>query len=103
MTQTDRNQVYFEDQDADIADSTHVFADGAVKNIAIWGDFGSGTATLEGSPDGGTTWIVLKKNDGTDAAYTAAVIDKIDVLKTGMQTRVVLSGSTSPDLNARLF
>lgn len=93
---------YFENQAAD-GNSSEILADGAIKNIALWGDFGGGTATLKGSPDNGTTWITLKKNDGTDATFTTNSIEKIDVLKNGLLSRLELAGSTTPDLNAKVF
>lgn len=75
-------------------DGTGVGADGGSKTVAVWAtDFGSGTVTLQGSPDGGTTWITLTIS-GSSATFTANAIRMIDRLGQGMQVRATLSGSS---------
>lgn len=58
----------------------------------VKGTFGSGTVTMEFSPDGGTTWAT------TGAAKTADGMASADV-PSGM-LRLTLTGATSPNLNA---
>lgn len=100
---TPRSTDLLENQTTNITDPTPIQADGAVKAVAVWGNFGSGTVTLQGSPDNGTTWITLKKTDGSDATFTANAIEKINVLKNGLFLRATLSGATSPNVNAKVF
>lgn len=57
--------------------------------------FGSGTLTLETSPDGGTTWV------STGVTITTATANSFrqSSLVFGQLFRVTLSGATSPTLN----
>lgn len=58
--------------------------------VAAYADtWGSGTVTLQGSPDGGTTWIAI-----TDAAFTA---NGYAVVKVPFPSvRAILAGATNP-------
>lgn len=69
--------------------------------LAVWGTFGSGTVTLQFSPDSGTTWVTAKDMNGTDIAYTTARGVEI-IAPHGELLRCVLSGSTSASINAKL-
>lgn len=90
-------------QTADIANPSPIDADGAIKTYAVWGNFGGGTVTLQASPDNGSTWITLKKSDGSDANFTSNSIEIIDVMKNGLKIRATLSGSTGANINAKVF
>jgi hypothetical protein len=57
------------------------------------GTFGSGTLTVQASPDDGTTWI------STIATMTAAGVINF-LAGDGVLYRLNLSGSTAPSLNA---
>lgn len=83
---------------------TGVDGDGSGKALAIWAtDFGGGTVTIQGSPDGGTTWITLTV-DGAAATFTANAIRYLERIGQGMQIRAILSGSSGADaVNVRLF
>ena len=83
---------------------TGVKADGGGKTLAVWAtSFGSGTVTIQGSPDGGVTWITLTIA-GNPAAFTANSIRYIDRLGQGMQIRAILAGSTgASNVNAAIF
>lgn len=79
-------------------------ATGGSKTLAVWGDdFGSGTVTVEASPDGGTTWIGLTIT-GSPLALTAKGVRFIERLGQGMQVRATLTGATAPsNVSAMLF
>lgn len=98
-----RKQFLLENQTVDIADPTPIEADGAIKTFAVWGSFGGGVVTLEGSPDGGATFIVMKKSDGSNSTFTSDSIEILDVMKNGMIIRATLSGSTGANVNAKLL
>lgn len=56
------------------------------------GDFGGGTLTIHLSPDGGTTYY------STGLSLTAAGLLTVNV-KDGDKIKLVLAGSTSPDID----
>lgn len=69
--------------------------------VSIFGTFGSGTVTLQASPDSGTTKITLKDLTGT--TYSATTNDMVGIeLGTGatnsdaMILYAVMTGSTNP-------
>jgi hypothetical protein len=92
-----------EDISAD-ANGTGVNADGGGKTVSIWAtNFGGGTVTIQGSPDGGTTWITLTEG-GVAVAFIANAVRYIDRLGIGMQIRATLVGSAGADsVNVKLF
>lgn len=64
---------------------------GTANTLYINGTFGSGTITLEASPDG-TTWISIPGQ-----SWTAAAVANIQFRYAKL--RIVLTGSTSPAIN----
>lgn len=72
--------------------------DGAEFVLAIFAtSFGGGTVTLEGSPDGGVTWIGLTKLvDNSAATFTANTFVVLYQIAQGYLVRARLSGATSP-------
>lgn len=64
--------------------------------FAAYGTFGSGTCKLQGSPDGGTTWIDIASASFTANGY---VVVKVPFPR----VRAVLSGATSPEITAVLY
>ena len=59
--------------------------------------WGSGTATLQASCDGGTTWFTMLKPEGsTGITFTANGYANALPCGKGAVVRAVLSGSTSP-------
>ncbi|MGY4469361.1 hypothetical protein ACVWWK_005070 [Bradyrhizobium sp. LB9.1b] len=40
-------------------------------SIAVWGNFGGGTVTLQMSPDSGTTWINVDRGGDSFVTFTA--------------------------------
>ncbi|KKM04824.1 hypothetical protein LCGC14_1760320 [marine sediment metagenome] len=86
-------------------DGTAVNADGSNKTLCVWGtDFGGGTVSIEGSPDNGTTWILLQLINGADAQFTANTFKVIDRLGQGTLIRATLTSSSgADDVNAALF
>jgi hypothetical protein len=84
-----------------------VLADGSNKTLAVWattgGSFGGGSVTINGSPDGGVTWITLTYN-GSPAVFTSNIVLLADRLCTGMMFQAVLSGSSGAShVNAAIF
>jgi len=66
-------------------------------------DFGSGTVTVQVSPDGGTTFIDIPDQSGTAITFTANGVTNFelygngDPISTGsVQIRLALAGSTAP-------
>lgn len=75
--------------------------------ISILGTFGSGTAVVQMSPDGGTTKITQKTESGS--AYSATANDTVNIRLGRGSTNsdqpilyVTLTGSTNPSLTAIL-
>lgn len=75
-------------------------------NVGLWSDIciqgfgtfgGSGTITVEGSNDGGTTWATLHDHTGADAIFTAAGIKQIAETPGAIR---VLAGGTGLDAAA---
>lgn len=97
-----KEYLLLENQTSNIANPTAIFPNGGKSLLAVWGDFGGGIVAIEASPDGGSTWIPVKK-DGTPAQYTENEIDTGDFFQKGLQFRAVVSGATNPNLNARIF
>jgi len=68
-------------------------------------NFGSGTVTLQASPDDGTTFIDVPDVAGTAVAFTANGMTNFELyssrnIKTGevTQLRLALAGSTAPTI-----
>jgi hypothetical protein len=68
-------------------------------------DFGSGTVTLQGSPDGGTTFIDIPDQAGTAITFTADGVTNFELYGNAdpvssevVQIRLALAGSTSPTI-----
>lgn len=71
-------------------------------NFAIWGTF-SGTAQLEKSFNGGTTWLpCCKDNDGTAASYTSAINLSAFEPEYGVLYRWNCTAYTSGTINYRI-
>jgi hypothetical protein len=63
---------------------------------AAWGNFGGGTATLQYSPDGGTTWINVDRTGDTYVTFTANGEGGFEL---GLcLLRFNLTGATSPSV-----
>ncbi len=79
--------------------------DSTLKTIHVYGDFGTGTATLQTSPDGGTTWIDVLDDGGTAVAFTANGTTNVNIANSAPQDplkiSIDLASSTNPDLNFR--
>lgn len=67
---------------------------------SAYGTWGSGTMTLQESPDGGTTWF---NASGTAVATANAHKVEAGVLMTGTLYRFALTGSTTPALTVSVF
>jgi hypothetical protein len=74
--------------------------------IAASGTFGSGTLTLQTSPDGGTNWFAIG-TAVTAAGYINVGTPMGDPMATASNThrmfRLVLTGATSPVIAARII
>lgn len=82
----------FEAATAD-GNSTAVEWPGGKGTFAAWGTFGAGTAKLQWSPDGGTTWL-----DVSSASLTANGYINFEIAPGKL--RANLAGATTPSLNA---
>lgn len=79
------------------ATGTAVENSGEEAILAIFAtSFGGGTVTVEGTPNGGTTWITLTKKDGNPATFTANAFAVCFKIAQGYQIRARLTGSTNP-------
>jgi len=84
-------------------------ADKYFATIMISGStFGSGTVTIQASPDGGVTKITVPDSTGVDFSATAATIRNIE-LGCGSSNGdfitlyAVMTGSTNPDVTITVF
>jgi hypothetical protein len=84
-------------------DGAGIPADGGTKTLSIWAtSFGGGSVTIQGSPDGGTTWITLTYG-GNPAIFTENTFRLINRLGQGLLIRAILTGSTgASNVNADL-
>lgn len=82
----------FDGQSAD-GNSTSLSWGGGIGTVAIKGNFGGGTVTMQFSPDNGVTWV------NTDLAYDAEIATNFRIYSK-CNIRLNLAGATSPDLNA---
>jgi hypothetical protein len=71
---------------------------GEVATVVCWGGFGTGTLTLQMSPDNGTTFIDFSPT----VTFTAASA-KAQVIPQGVVVRGVLTGATGPTLFCSIF
>lgn len=76
--------------------------------IFVQGTFGGGTATVQVSPDSGTTKYTIKDVSGTDITGTSAfyynfVLGNPGAASGDLEIYVTLSGATSPSLSVILF
>jgi hypothetical protein len=76
------------------------FAPTGVFNISVWGTF-VGTAVIQRSFDGGTTWISLTDVAGTANAYTAPFSLMADEPEIGVAYRINCTAYTSGTINWR--
>lgn len=85
-------------------EGTPVVSDGSNKTLSVWAtNFGGGSVTIQGSPDGGVTWITLTYG-GNPTIFTSNTIRLIDRIGHGMLTRAILTGSSGAvNVNAQLF
>ena len=66
------------------------------KTVTITGTFGAGgTILIEGSSDGGTTWVTMPNKNGATMSYTAAAIDLTDRSPTLIRPRVSAGDGTT--------
>ncbi len=77
-------------------------------SIFIYGTFDSGTATVQVSPDGGTTKFTVKDQSGSDIAPTANFYSNFElgianVNGEELEIYVNLAGATSPDITVDLY
>lgn len=68
-------------------------------------NFGSGTVTLQASPDGGTTFIDVPDQAGASITFTANGMTNFELYANGdpvagerVEIRLALAGSTSPTI-----
>jgi len=90
----------FDGQSAD-GQSDSIEHTGGRRTAIITGDFGGGTVTIQISPDGGTTWVTMTDQDGTDKEWTDDATVTIGPLDS-CHMRFDLTGATNPDLDAWL-
>ena len=100
---SDNDGFLLESQTSNSPNSDGYFNDGGRKLLAVWGDFDVGTVTLQGSPDLGNTWIDLELSSGSTAQYTTQKVNEIQSYPKGFALRAILTGATSPNVNAKLF
>lgn len=88
-----------------------------LKTVFVQGDFGSGTATLKVSADGGSTWVDVVDSTGTAITFTVNGARNVKVSSVEMdntnndsdnESKAVLLGmslasSTSPDLDMFVY
>jgi len=85
-------------------DGTPVLGDGSGKGLAIWATtWGSGTVTIQVSPDNKVTWITATIG-GNPASFTANAVRYIIKIGQGQWIRATLTGSSGAvGVNAETF
>lgn len=82
-------------------------ADGNIwATVFVYGTFGSGTATVQVSPDAGTTWIDVEDDGGSVVSFTADGARNVRLASDAGEPVLIsvdLSGATSPDLTVDIF
>jgi len=88
---------------ADDTGDAVVIPSDADKSIHVFGTFGSGTVTLQGSNEIGTPtdWGTLHAPDGGNLAFTAGGLEGVS--ENCLQYRPVLSGSTAATVTVILM
>lgn len=76
------------------------FAD---RSIQMTGTFDGATVAMQGSNDGGTTWVTLKDPFGNDLTFTAAGLRTIVDLAYHVRPAVTVNGAGGCDVNAYLI
>ena len=76
--------------------------------IAVYGTFGGGTVTLQGSPDGGTTKINLRDISGSVVSITSDDVFNVRLgyankLGDELMLYANMSGSTTPAVTVDVF
>lgn len=74
--------------------------------LFVTGDFGSGTVTLQASPDNGTTWVGVPDAAGNTVSFTANGIINFELFsnpENPVMLRYNLAGSSSPAITCTLF
>lgn len=74
--------------------------------LFVTGTFGSGTAAVYASPNGGTTSVALKDSSGTAISYTANGMTNFELMSDPISPivlQVTLTGATNPSLTIALF
>ncbi|MHA2087938.1 MAG: hypothetical protein ACW972_06665 [Promethearchaeota archaeon] len=75
---------------------------GAPTRGTFWaiGNFDFGTAELQGSPDGGVTWVNIPDASGTPVTFSSNGVINFELYanREDTQIRVVLAGALSPNL-----
>lgn len=77
---------------ANATSAEHITACSETIIVVASGTFGSGTVTLQVSPDGGTTWVTTGKTLTADGSV-------FQDFPAGSRLRVALTGATGPDLD----
>jgi hypothetical protein len=69
-------------------------------SVTVWGNFGGGTATLQMSPDVGTTWINVDETGDAFVTFTASGDGGFEL---GLcLLRVNLTGATAPSITVSI-
>lgn len=74
--------------------------------LFVTGTFGSGTAALYTSPDGGTTSVAIKDATGTAVSFTVNGMTNFELMSdpsSPIVVQVTLTGATNPSLTLALF
>lgn len=87
------NSCLFNNQTSNASSSAHQ-CNGGINQVFVQGGLGGGTLTIEGSMDGGATWVPIK-------AISAAGLYSIP-LPIG-QYRGTLAGASGPTLTVKVY
>jgi hypothetical protein len=64
------------------------------KTVQVFGTFGGGTVLIEGSNDGGTTWVTLTDPQGNALSFTAAGAEKVQEITQLIRPRASVGVTT---------
>ena len=78
---------------ADPTGDSVAYEDYADRTFQVFGTFGGATVELQGSLDGGTTWVVLTDPQGNALAKTAAALEAVSEAVPLVRAKLTVVGS----------
>jgi len=99
----DNDGFLLKNQTSDITTADFYVGDGGAKAIHVFGTFGGGTVSIEGTKTGlAADASPLTDSTGSTINFSVPSIQSIDRYPIGVVYRAKLTGSTAPDISVKL-